>query len=277
MNKQKADETIEIARLHQVNLTLYLLGTSPLLLNRMTKKTQETLILPGRKKNRAELEATPKHNPPEEFRNSVYLCADPRAPTALHFPSNAFKKAMAQAAIDIPGAAKAQIGRLVSINTPTVHIFGVPMLHMANVRQAGISKAPDVRTRAILPQWACKVEVSFIANILRNSDVTNLAMAAGMIVGVGDGRPEKGTFNHGCWELVGADDRRWLDIVSKQARKAQEAALAKPVAYDADAEELLAWYVTETDRRRSVGEPQQKKASRKVKLPAGNGADAHAQ
>jgi hypothetical protein len=249
MPKPEKNEIVEILQLRQVTSSAYLLGSTPLLMNRMTKKTREHLIWPERKKNRAALEASQKHNPPEEFRDSVYRCEDPNAPTVVHFPSNAFKKAMAQAAIDIPGAAKAQIGRLVSVKTPTVHIYGVPMLHMGVVKQAGIVRAPDVRTRAIFPQWACKVDIKYIGQILRESDVVNLLGAAGMVVGIGDGRTEKGTFDFGQWELVSADDKRWHDIVSKQGRKAQAAALAKPVAFDSDTEELLSWFEAEVVRR----------------------------
>lgn len=252
MKPKQKDAIVEILQLRQVRLVVYLLGNTPLVMNRMTKKAREELLLPARKKNRASLEAAQKHNPPDEYRDSVYRCRDPKAPTLVHFPTNSFKKAMAQAAIDIPGAAKAQIGRLVSIADETVHIYGVPYLHMAVVRQAGINKAPDIRTRAIFPQWACKLTISYIGNLLTESNVINLIAAAGIITGIGDGRTEKGTFDFGRWDIVSKDDKRWHDVVSKQGRKPQEAALAKPIAFDADSEELLAWYDAEVIRREII-------------------------
>jgi hypothetical protein len=165
-------------------------------------------------------------------------------------PNGCFKKAMAQAAIDIPGATKAQIGRLVSIADPTVYLYGTPMLYMAPVRQAGMNHTPDIRTRAIFPQAACLITVRYIKRLIRSEgDLMNLLAAAGMICGIGDGRTEKGSFDFGQFEVVEPNDQRWLDIVKQQGRAAQEEALAHPVAYDEDTEELLSYYHTEVIRR----------------------------
>ena len=86
--------------------------------------------------------------------------------------------------------------------------------------------------------------------------------AAGIITGIGDGRTEKGTFDYGQFEVV--DDgtpellAQWQSIVEGQGRAVQEEALAKPVAYDQDTEELLAYFESEIVRRdfvRSKAEP----------------------
>jgi hypothetical protein len=248
-SKEKAETTVEIQRLVLGNATFFLLGTSPLMMNRLAKKAKEELLLPGRRKNKAALEAVMKHDPPAEYRDSVYRCRETTDPTLVHMPAGAFKKAMSQAAIDIPGASKAQIGRLVKIMTPTVHVYGKPFLSMLPVRLQGIRKTPDIRTRAIFPKWCCKIEVRYVRSIIREQDVLNLVDAAGIIVGVGDGRTEKGTFDLGSWEIVEHNDPRWHEIVKSGGRKVQEAALAHPEADDADSEEMLAWYLQEIVRR----------------------------
>jgi hypothetical protein len=253
--KDKSEQTIEILRIKKGVIKLYLLGTTPLIMNRLTKKVWEYLLLPPRKKNRAALEAVQKHNPPEEFRDSIYRCRDQNAPTLVHAPTGALKGALASAALRLPGATKTEI---VSIIDATVHVYGIPYLYMAPVRQAGPSKTPDIRTRAIFPEWALEVEIGYITDLITSSNVINLAAAAGMIVGVGDGRMEKGKFDFGSWDLVSADDKRWRDIVAKQGRKAQVAAMQNPVAFDTDSEELLAWYEEEIKRR------EQDKASNKA-------------
>jgi hypothetical protein len=247
--KEKTESTVEIQRLVLGTATFFLLGSSALMMNRLAKKAKEELLLPGRRKNKAALEATMKHDPPAEYRDSIYRCREAGAPTLVHMPAGAFKKAMSQAAIDIPGASKAQIGRLVKIMTPTVHIYGKPYLSMLPVRLQGIRKTPDIRTRAIFPKWCCKIEVRYVRSIIREVDVTNLVDAAGIIVGVGDGRTEKGTFDLGSWEIVQHDDPRWHEIVKSGGRKIQEAAMADPEADDADSEEMLAWYLQEIVRR----------------------------
>jgi hypothetical protein len=164
-------------------------------------------------------------------------------------PNGAFKKALANTALRLPGATKAEIGQLVQIVDPTVHVYGIPYLHMGVVRNSDPRHTPDVRTRAAFPEWACCITVRHVVSLITGQSVVNLAAGAGMIVGIGDGRVEKGTYDYGQWDLVSPDDKRWRDIVAKQGRKAQEAAMENPVAFDEDTEELLSWYHVEIARR----------------------------
>ena len=230
----------------------HLLGTSPLIMNRFQEKEKRRILLPPRAQNRAARATSLKHNPREEFRNSIYRCRDENAPTLVHLPDNALKKAMAQVAIDTPGATKAEIGRLVTITSPTVHLYGIPLLHMAMVRQADIKKTPDIRTRAYFPQWACKVEIRYIRDLVTMDDILRLLTNAGVITGVGDGRQEKGSFSFGLWELVAHNDPRWLEIVKTGGRAAQKAAMENPKFADDDSAELLGWYDTEIVNRRDT-------------------------
>jgi hypothetical protein len=252
----KEETYVSIQRLERRSTTFYILGTSPLVMNRMPKKAKEELLMPRRAMNKAARAATLKHNPPDEYRDSVYRCRDHSAPTLIHIPSNAIKKAMAQAAIDMEGATKAEVGRLIKILDETVHLFGKPFLYMDVVRLAGFSKVPDIRTRAKFPRWCCKITVQMISNKIREQDVINLLDAAGDIVGIGDGRTEKGTFNNGSWKLVSKDDKEWHEIARSGHRKVQEAAMAKPEAVDADTEEMLSWYHGEIVRREHDRTPQ---------------------
>jgi hypothetical protein len=259
MAKSKTKEIerteVGIAKLQRGTTTVFVLGASPLVMNRMAKKAKEELLLPRRSLNKAARAMTQKHNPPEEFRDSVYRCRDGSAPTFIHIPTNAIKKAMAQAALDMEGATKAEVGRLIKITDLTVHLYGKPFLYMDVVRLAGFTKVPDIRTRAKFPEWACKITIQFIRTKIREQDVGNLMDAAGDIVGIGDGRTEKGTFNNGSWRVVDHDDKDWHRIVKTQGRKVQEAAMANPEAIDEDTEELLSWYHAEIVRREQHDRP----------------------
>lgn len=247
--KATGDDIVVIKPLERGTVTIFIIGSSPLMMNRMAKKATEELLMPRRSMNKAARAQNLKHNPPEEFRDSVYRCRDGAAPTFIHIPSTAIKKAAAQAALDMEGATKAEIGRLIQIVDPTVHVYGKPFLHMGVVRMAGFAKTPDIRTRAIFPEWCCKFTVQYIKNRIRQQDIANLLDAAGDIVGIGDGRTEKGTFNYGSWRVVTHQDADWNRIARTQGRKVQEAAMDKPEAYDADTEELLAWFHSELVRR----------------------------
>src|SRR5262245_3231760 len=129
-----------------------------------------------------------KHQPIEEYRASVYTDSSPDAATRLVFPGAAFRKATANAALDVPGATKAQIGRLVRVEEYDVSIFGVPRISAMTVRMADQRRTPDVRVRAILPEWACTLTLLYSHPLLRERTVVNLFAAAGDWVGVGDGR-----------------------------------------------------------------------------------------
>lgn len=241
--------SIDVLEITKGSLTACILGTSPLIMNRMSQKVLHDLLAPKGKKTAAEKASSMKHHPIEEFRAAPYTLTNEDAPTLLGVLPTAFKKAMCTAALDMPGAKKAQIGRLVSVDWGMQPIYGKPKLFMAVTRSADVNKTPDVRTRAILPAWACTLTVEFVKPILREQAVVNLLAAAGVQCGIGDWRQEKGSGNYGAFKLVSADDPEFLRITSTMGRAAQQAAMDEPECYDAETEELLSWFSVEMNRR----------------------------
>ena len=69
----------------------------------------------------------------------------------------------------------------------------------------------------------------------------------GFIVGIGDFRQEKGKGNFGQFEVVTEADCK--QIVKAGGLKQQDAAIKKPVCFDADTEELLGWFQEEVKTR----------------------------
>jgi hypothetical protein len=245
--KDTAEATIEILQISRGRLTVWVRGVTPLIFNRMSEKVKREMLFPAKKKNDAEKASTLKHRPMEEYQSSPYRVADPAAPTLLCMPSVAFKGALRSVAVDMPGAAKAQIGRLTYIEGVNVPIYGVPMLKMDVVRQAGKSKAPDIRTRAVLPEWAATFSIVHQEPLITQKQVAHLLAAAGVIIGVGDYRPEKGAGNFGQFEIVSPEDTD--AIVASGGRAAQEAAMESPDFYDAETQDLYEWYCAELARR----------------------------
>lgn len=245
---------IDALVIEQGRVRYAVLGSSPLLLNRMSEKAKRQLLYPSGRKNAAERATTLKHDPLEEFQAAPYRLADGTAPTLLGVPSAAFKRAIASAALDMPGASKAQMGRLTWVPGDLVPIYGIPKLHMAIVRQAGMDKTPDVRTRAIVPQWAATLEVIYNKPLITELVVSRLLAAAGFIIGVGDGRQEKGALSYGLFELVAPTDARFREIVKNGGRLNQLRAMEKAEPYDAETEELLAWFHDEKSRRRGASQ-----------------------
>lgn len=238
------DEVVNVLRVEQGHVRLNVLGTSPLICNRMSEKARRELLLPAGRKTNAERQSNLKHDPIAEFRASPYILPD--GPTLIGLMSSAFKGAMGTAALDLPGATKSKIGRLVYVEGDYAGIFGLPKLFMSITRSADMNHTPDVRTRAIIPEWACKLEISFVEPIIKTPAVLNLLAAAGITAGVGDWRPEKGKGAYGRFEIVPDEHPDFVRITTGYGRAVQEQAMLNPESYDSETDELLSWYMGES-------------------------------
>ena len=247
--KEKKTEVVDILQVETKTIHVCVLGKTPLIFNRLSEKARHELLFPSRKKNTAEKATTLKHDPLGEFRASLHSTRNDDDPTLITLPATAFKGATRSAAIDLPGATKAQIGRLVYVEREHIHIYGVPKLHMSVIRMKDMNRTPDIRSRAILPEWAAFLSINYVTPMLTQKTVMHLLAAAGMFIGVGDWRPEKGSGNFGRFELVSDTNTAFKNIVQVGGREAQVAAMKRADAYDLDTEDLLRWFDEELDNR----------------------------
>lgn len=241
--------TIVVEPIRHKTIDLAVIGTRPLILHRMSEKGLRELLFPMGRKTAADKAASLKHDPRAEFRAAADTLPD--GPSYLAIMSTAFKAAMMEAAKDLPGSSKAQIGRLVYVHDDKVGIHGLPKLLMAVTRSADMNRTPDVRTRPILPEWACRIRISYVTPLLTEQTIVNLIAAAGIVCGVGDWRQEKGKGSYGQFSLVSPDDKAWLDIMA-HGRDEQLAAMATAEPYDDTSRELLSWFDNELGRRGRV-------------------------
>jgi hypothetical protein len=251
MRKAKTDELeqVQIVELTRAKIVYHIVGETPLLMNSMSVKAQRELLLPRGRKTAAEKQGSLKHDPLQEYRDSIYR-ARKGSETVLALLNTQFKAALCTAALDVPGAKKAQIGRLTSIEGgEKLALFGVPQIMCSVVRSADINKTPDIRTRCIVPRWACKVEVTYTTPVLNATVISSLFATAGYTMGVGDWRPQKGSGTFGRWKIVEANDKEYLDIIKTGGADAQQKALDDPDSYDDETDELLSWYDVEVRRR----------------------------
>jgi hypothetical protein len=223
----------------------YIVGTAPMLHNCMSQKAMQELLLPSGRKTEADKKTSLKHVPPDEFRNSIYFDKDENGPTYIQHLSSAFRGAMRSAALDLPGVSKAEVGRLMWVEGERVAIFGIPEMDMRIVRQAGMNRTPDVRTRCIMREWACSITVSFTKPQLKLQAVANLLSAAGMYIGIGDYRNEKGAGNFGVFRIVSKDDADYQRIIKTGGRAAQIAAMKDFSFYNEETERLYRWWEEE--------------------------------
>lgn len=245
MAQQKKDRSksasIEVQTITRKSVRLYVMGDSPLICNAMSEKAKHELLFPSRRKTATQRQGILKHDPIEEYRGSIYRMGEGE-PTLIGLLSTSFKNAMRGAAVDLEGATKAQLGRLAYVEGDMVGIFGIPELHMSVVRQAGMNRTPDIRTRAILPHWACVVDITFTAPMLTQKACVDLFAAAGCLQGVGDWRVEKGSGSYGRFSVVSKDHKGFQKIVEVGGREAQIQAMEEPDCYDEETRKLFSWF-----------------------------------
>lgn len=239
-------EAIEVEPLRVGSMQVWLRGLTPLIYNRLARKAMEELLFPKGRKSVAEKQQLLKHDPANEYRNSMSKRAGV-GPTRLVFPAPAVKGAMATAALETKGTNKTQIGRLVWVKDYSLDVYGVPELFMAPVRSADMNKTPDIRTRAILRDWCLPVTIQYVKPQMSEKAILQLLSNGGIIVGIGDFRQEKGKGSFGQFEV--STESKCKGIITNGGLKQQDAAIKNPTCFDDDTAELLAWFNEEVKVR----------------------------
>ena len=226
---QPQEASLDIQPLKQGRLRLRMMGQTPLYFNSMSSKSMRDLLIGGGKKTAAQRKEI-KHNPEQEYRDTVYKKSF--GETLLCFPAPGIKGAMATAALETAGITKTSVQRLIFLPQTHVQIWGTPQLKIDMVRSADMNKTPDMRTRAYLPRWCAEVDIAYVQPTLDAHSIVSLLTNAGSIVGIGDFRQEKGRGSFGTFSVhteqsMGSFQGDW-DELMKEARDVQQAALDNP-------------------------------------------------
>jgi len=64
----------------------------------------------------------------------------------------------------------------------------------------GQNKSPQMRYRPMFPEWNAELRIKYDADVFSAQDIVNLLIEAGIRIGWGENRPEKG-YSNGMWEL----------------------------------------------------------------------------
>ena len=240
---------IFINQVQMESMTVRLIGQTPLFINRMSAKAKRDLLLGSKEKTKADKAEIRHSNPIQEFRDSMLVIPDSHPHTSIWFPAMAIKSAMGTAALVVPGIKKTEVNRMVYLPQDMVPIFGVPELRMDVMKLAGMSRAPDVRTRAFLPQWATEVEIQFIKPMLNRTAILTLLENAGLVAGIGDSRQEKGKGSFGSFRLDTNSEEDGVLFTALQDLAAQMAAIESPPLANKETRELMDDYYAEVNRR----------------------------
>ena len=249
MAPKKTETTeINVKPLRRATTRLRIVGETAMFQNRMASKARQTLLVGGRKKTTADRAAL-KHDPLQEYRDSAEIL--PSGPTALGLRVVAVKAAMCSAAIETEGMTKAGTQRLLFMPGDFTPLYGTPQLRMDVTRSADVARTPDIRTRAFLPKWGAEIEIQYIVPQLSATAVVSLLCNAGVLIGLGDYRQEKGKGAFGSFRVLGEgeQDDEWDDLVANHGRAAQEAALAEPEYANQDTIDLMEFFLEEQKRR----------------------------
>lgn len=235
-------------------VTVCVLGRSPLLLHCMGQKAKNELTTGSQGKSAQDRKVLLKHDLPREYRESVYRDHSENGPTRIQGLSVWFKKGISSMALDLAsGSSKTQLGRCVFVAGERIPIYGKPLVDIRPVILSGMSRSADMRTRAILPEWATRITVQYMRPTLNEKQVLQLAVAAGTFRGVGEYRPERGSGTFGQYEFVDPKDPRYTSIL-KQGRKVQDAMLTKTEFekedfYELEMADIYTWWHEESVRR----------------------------
>ena len=243
--QKKTPSSITVKAITASRMTVRIKGTNALILNRMPEKARLTLLVGGgSKKSKGSGEL--KHHPYEEFRSAMQITPGLYHDTDIVFPAVAFKNAMGTAAIYADDVNKTDIRRLVYIPDEWIPIYGVPRMRLDVMRQAGMARTPDIRTRATIREWWTEFSLDYLSP-LSVSVVATLLSNAGVMCGIGDSRQELGKGSFGTWELTS-------DKVPNVLRniEAQRAAIVDPMPHDDDSQsgDLLEMFHAEVEKRK---------------------------
>jgi hypothetical protein len=241
-------QEIDVIQLDRGQLNYWFVSESAFFCNRMAAKAKRSLLLPSGPMTKTQKATKLKHAPYAEYRDSPYV-RQGAGETLFEMIGSAPKMSIASAALRMPTTvSKTEIKQLVRCPAERVSLWGIPRLDMSVVRMAGISRTPDIRTRAKIDRWAMRVPIQWVEPMLNAKKVTQLVISAGFICGLGDWRIEKGG-EYGGFRLAEPDDPELLDIIKEGGYLAQEEALRNPICANAETEELMAWYLDELARR----------------------------
>jgi len=257
----KRTRRVSAASQRHVYVTYCIVGIEPLLMHPLLP---ERLAFAERK-TAAEKKAAVRWDPYGEFRS--LLIAPPIETVELQWremideiadqsdveasmpmlamPATAIKGAILDVASLAAVKSKKDVQRLLHVVGTYIPIWGVPQLHLAVVRTAGTTRAPELRFRPVIPRWASMVRLSWIEGFLDVNEVTSLLVTAGLFSGIGDWRPALGRGRYGMFAVTtpeSTDNGHWAtftEIVTQFGRDAQAAAIEQPEVYDPQYAELV--------------------------------------
>jgi hypothetical protein len=192
----KSQTAIELPPLNIQQLSLVLVGDSPLIVHAWSEKAKKQML--DKQMKRATTAKAAK-DPEADYEACFY-----RTPGGEYgFPAIGVKAAMVSACRFVDAKMTVMRGAF-HIDCEMLTVIGIPRPREDMVR-VGMGTA-DIRYRPEFPEWRIPVTIKFNASVISAEQIANLINAAGFGVGIGEWRPERngsfGRFHVGSAEEV---------------------------------------------------------------------------
>lgn len=185
-----AEKTIEIPEIRKQRIRVELIGESPLITNRFTEKAQADIA--DKQGGKAKTKKPPRV-PEEEFRSAIHVISDGKNPR-YGIRAISIKKSMATAGMRFADQSKVGIFGMVMVHgneKGIVEILG-PEPQMGEDMVVFKNGTTSIAYRPYFSPWRVEVDIEFMANFISLEQIINLLNLAGMTVGIGSWRVEKG-------------------------------------------------------------------------------------
>lgn len=205
--KHEAEQQAVIKPLKQKIATFELIGGSPYMQARFSKKAMNKII---ETQKAGQQSRSKKVREARNFEDDYEQAKHKFADGTCGIPASAFRKAMISACRTVGFAMTlAKLSIFVESDgldavdaTPLVKIHGKPEMSIMAVRNA--SGVCDMRARPVWKEWTCTVRVRFDEDQFSLNDVANLLHRVGCQVGIGEGRydsKESAGMGFGCFRI----------------------------------------------------------------------------
>ena len=204
--------SINLPKLNIQEVSIILVGDTPLIVHAWAKKAKEEMLAKQMKKAKSAKEAK---DPFRDYCESLYwVDGMPANPTVkdidkarFGIPAVGLKNAAVTACTstgNITKVAARQAFHVVAATGPFVLIEGSKPRMREDMVRVGMGTA-DIRYRAEFHPWWCNVNVAFNANVLSAEQIVNLFNTAGFGVGIFEWRPERDGENGRFHVATGAE------------------------------------------------------------------------
>lgn len=174
--------TIALPPLDVREISITLIGDSPLISHAWSKKAKEQMLDKQMKKAK---QAKAAKDPEQDFKDSLYEHPD----GGYGFPAVAFKSAAVDACSHVEGVTKVEARGAFHILGDMVKIDGSPTPREDMVKIA--MGTADIRYRGEFRVWRAVVRIRHNVNVLSAEQIVNLFNTGGFAIGVGEWRPQR--------------------------------------------------------------------------------------